>query len=131
MAQLPIELILLRQLASGLAVPIFLVDAAGDLLFINEPAERLLGLRFDELGEMPFGEWTTAFEPRADDDRPVEPAELPLTVAMRERRPAHGPLHIVGRDGVSRSIEVTAIPLEGAHHQLLGGMAMFWEPSPP
>lgn len=128
MAQLPIELILLRQLASRLAIPIFVVDAAGDLLFINEPAEDLLGLRFDELGEMTFAEWTTAFAPRTGDDRPAASTELPLAVAIRERRPAHGQLNIVGRDGVARSIEVTAIPLEGARGQLLGGMAMFWEP---
>ena len=51
MAQLPIELILLRQLASGLA-PMFVVDAAGDLLFVNEPAERLLGVRFAELARV-------------------------------------------------------------------------------
>jgi PAS domain S-box-containing protein len=127
-AQLPIELILLRQLAGGLAVPIFVVDAAGDLLFINEAAERLLGLRFDEIGEMTFGEWTTAFTPRGDQGRPLESAELPLAIAIRERRPAHGPLQIVGQDGVARAIEVTALPLEGAHGQLLGGVAMFWEP---
>lgn len=130
MAQLPIELILLRQLASGLAVPIFVVDAAGDLLFINEGAERLLGVRFDELGEMTYEDWTTSFAPRTDDGRPAGTSELPLAVAIRTRRPAHGPLQIMGRDGVARSIEVTAVPLEGAHGQLLGGLAMFWEPTP-
>ena len=49
---LPIELILMRQLASHLRVPIFLVDGQGTLLFYNEPAEALLGRRFDEAGEM-------------------------------------------------------------------------------
>ena len=52
MAQLPIELILVRQLADGLAVPTFVVDAAGDLVFVNEAAAGLLGLRFDEVGEV-------------------------------------------------------------------------------
>ena len=46
MAQKDVEVILMRQLASYLAVPIFLVDPAGNLIFYNEPAERLLGRRF-------------------------------------------------------------------------------------
>ena len=39
MAQQPIELILLKQVASQLALPIFLVNPGGDLLYYNEPAE--------------------------------------------------------------------------------------------
>ena len=50
MAQLPVELILVRQLAHGLAVPTFVVDAAGDLVFVNEAAESLLGLDFEDGG---------------------------------------------------------------------------------
>ena len=126
MAQFSIELILVRQLASGLAVPTVVADASGALVFINEPAERLLGVRFDELGDMPFDTWTTAFAP-SDGDRDVDPEDLPLAIALHRRRPAHGPLQIVGRDGVARSIEITAFPLESAHGQLEGGVAMFWE----
>ena len=59
MAQKAIELILMRQLASSLAMPIFLVDASGNLLFYNEPAEQLLGSRFDETGEMSMTEWSS------------------------------------------------------------------------
>jgi hypothetical protein len=46
----PIQIILTRQLAGYLSVPLFLVDPKGDLLFYNEPAEALLGRRFDETG---------------------------------------------------------------------------------
>ena len=46
-AQKPIELILARQLATTLAMATFLVDPDGTLVFYNEPAERLLGLRFE------------------------------------------------------------------------------------
>ena len=51
MAQQPIELILFRQMAHLLAVPVFLVDSHGDLVFLNEAAEHLLGIRFDDLEE--------------------------------------------------------------------------------
>jgi PAS domain-containing protein len=127
MAQLSIELILVRQLASGLAVPTFVTDGSGSLVFINEPAERLLGIRFDEIDEMPFETWSTIFSPADDQGETVEPNELPLAIALLQRRPAHGPLRIVGRDGVPRRIEITAFPLESAHGQLEGGVAMFWE----
>ena len=43
MAQHEIELILMRELASYLAMAIFVVDPEGELLYYNEPAERLLG----------------------------------------------------------------------------------------
>ena len=41
MAQ-PIQIILMRQLAGYLSVPLFLVGPNGDLLFYNEPAEAFL-----------------------------------------------------------------------------------------
>ena len=129
MAQFPIELILVRQLASGLAVPTIVADATGSLVFINEPAERLLGVRFDEIGDLPFDEWTTSFAP-SDGGAQVPPEQLPLAIALKERRHAHGPLEIVGRDGVARAIEITAFPLESGHGQLEGGVAMFWEAGP-
>ena len=44
-AQKPLEIILMRQLASYLAMPIFLVDPRGDMLFYNERAEAILGTR--------------------------------------------------------------------------------------
>ena len=55
----PIQIILTRQLAGYLSVPTFLVDPNGTLLFYNEPAEVLLGRRFDETGAMPAEEWST------------------------------------------------------------------------
>jgi hypothetical protein len=59
----PIQIILTRQLAGYLSVPAFLVDPKGTLLFYNEPAEVLLGRRFDETGAMPAEEWATIFAP--------------------------------------------------------------------
>ena len=61
--QRPIELILLRQLASYLDMPIFVVDAEGRLVYYNEPAEPLLGVRFDEVGVMETADWLAAFRP--------------------------------------------------------------------
>jgi len=57
MPQRPIEIILARQLASYLAVPILIVDRDMNLLYFNESAEPVLGKRFDETGEISRGEW--------------------------------------------------------------------------
>lgn len=62
-SQRPIELILLRQLASYLDMPIFVIDAQGRLVYYNEPAEPLLGVRFDEVGVMEMADWL-ALSPR-------------------------------------------------------------------
>jgi len=127
MAQKPIELILTRHLAGTLAMPVFLVDAGGTLVFYNEPAERVLGMRFEESGEMPASEWATQWLPTDGDGAPIPPDKLPLSIAVAERRPAHGTFTIRGTDGQSRRIEVTAIPLIEAGDRVVGAAAFFWE----
>jgi PAS domain S-box-containing protein len=127
MTQRPIELILMRQLASSLAMPIFLVDADGTLVFYNEPAERILGMRFEETGEMPTGEWSTLWETTDADGRPLARERLPLVIAVAERRPAHAELWIRGLDGTRRKIGATAFPLIRVTNQVLGAVTIFWE----
>ena len=124
--QVPVELILLRQVASYLAMPIFLVGADGDLLYFNEPAESLLGLRFDDVGELSMAEWLAAFRPAQEDGSVLEPQAVPLVVALREQRPTHERLTITGLDGVQRVIETTSFPLRGQGDRLLGAIALFW-----
>src|SRR5262245_49371791 len=127
MAQKPIEVILTRHLASYLAVPIFIVGPDGALIFFNEPAERLLGMRFEETGEMPGEEWATTFAPIDDDGKPIAPERVPLVVAIAERRSVHDTIRIRSMDGVVKRISVTAFPLVGQSRAVLGGIAIFWE----
>jgi PAS domain-containing protein len=122
-----VELILMKQLASYLAVPIFLVDPAGTLLYYNEPAESLLGERYDETGEMPLEEWGTIFAPTDRSGAPLAPEELPLAVAVQQGHPAHGQISITGLDGVARHLSITAFPLVGQSNRNLGAVAIFWE----
>jgi PAS domain-containing protein len=129
-SQKAIEVILTRQLASYLAMPIFIVDPGGTLVFFNEPAERILGKRFEETGEMPSEEWSTVFAPTDDRGVPLEPRAIPLMVALEEHRPAHGVLWINGLDGVRRRIEAFGIPLLGSAGRDLGALAIFWESRP-
>ena len=127
MPQQEIEMILVRQLASYLAMPIFIVDPQGTLMFYNEPAELILGRRFEETGEMPIAEWSTIFEPTDESGQPIAPEDIPLAIALTERRPAHRALWIWGLDRVQRHLEVTSFPLVGQAKRYLGAIAIFWE----
>jgi PAS domain-containing protein len=131
MAQRPVELILARQLASSLAVPVLLVDASGDTLFFNEPAESIFARRFDEIEALGFEELTKVLAPRRADGRPLPVGELPGMVAMCDRRPAHAALYIHGFDGVLRPVEATAVPLESASGHVLGALVVLWSSSEP
>lgn len=122
-----IEVILTEHLASYLSMPVFIVDPRGDLLYYNEPAEAVLGQRFEETGAMPAAAWGSAFAPSRQDGSPIPLEQLPLVVALRERTPAHDTFFITGLDGARRLIHVTAFPLVGRGDRFLGAVAMFWE----
>jgi PAS domain-containing protein len=125
-SQQPLELILLKQVAGYLATPLFLVDPTGTLLFYNEPAEELLGRRYEETGQMPLEEWGTIFSPTDSLGRPLPASDLPLARALAGRTPTQGSFFIQGLDGVSRHLSVTAVPLEGPGGVDLGALAIFW-----
>ncbi len=127
MSQRELEIILARQLAEHLAMPIFIVDPEGNLLFYNEPAERILGTRFDETGMMPVSEWATIFKPLDRNCKPLKVEDLPLVIATNERRPAHLDFWIESLDHKLRQIEVTAFPLVNQSQRFLGAIALFWE----
>lgn len=126
MAQRDIELILARQLAGQLAVATLLVDAGGDTLFFNEPAERIYGRRFDEIDALPGDERSAILAPLRQDGRPVPIDQLPSNLAIRARRPTHAAFQMRGLDGVLRPVEATAVPLESAGGRVLGALVFFW-----
>lgn len=123
----PIQIILTRQLAGYLSVPLFLVDPNGTLLFYNEPAESVLGRRFEETGAMSAEEWSSAFTPLDDNGQPIPPENLPLMITLTKKRPAYRRMLIRGLDNVLRPIEVASIPLTGLQGEFLGAAALFWE----
>ena len=127
MEEQDIELILSRHSLGFLNLPIFLVDPEGTLLFYNEPAEPLVGLRFSETGVMTAEEWSTSFDITDEDNRLLEPDELPLSIALMEQRPAHGRFFATGLDNVRRHIETTCIPLISKDGKFLGAVAIFWQ----
>jgi PAS domain-containing protein len=115
-------------LTGYLSIPVILVDTAGTAIFYNEPAERILGVRFEETGRIEREEADRLVELTDDPGANPEGAVHPLEVALQERRPAHAHRLMLRRsDRVRLQIEVTAYPLIGQEGKLLGAVAMFWE----
>ena len=127
MAGRAIEIILMRQLASYLAVPILIVDRKLDLLFFNEPAESIMGRRFDETGEIRRGEWSRLLRPADASGAPIPRQEQPLALAIDRNQPSHRRLWLTGLDGVTRKIEGLAFPLETQAAGLVGAVGIFWK----
>lgn len=127
LAQHEIEIILARQLASYLAMPVVLADPDGRLLYYNEPAESILGMRFEEVGTVSVERWVRDFLPVDEEGTPLEPDDLPIVRALKRGEPAHAEFSIRGLDGATRGIEVTSFPLIGQAGRPLGAIAVFWE----
>jgi PAS domain-containing protein len=124
-------MILMRQLAAYLAMPIMLFDPEGTVLFYNEPAEGILGRRFDETGEMSLEEWYEIHELTAEDGSPLPLDERPLVIALQHLQPSHRVVWWRRPDGRRRKVEVTAFPLEGQGRRHLGAVIIFWEAQQP
>ncbi len=100
----------------------------GNLIYYNEPAEGLLGVRFDDVGmiraEQLVGMWQVT--------RSWTGRRSPTRTSRSGSRSASGcrctvPSAIRGLDGVWRGVEVTAIPIEGQGGRFHGVLATFWE----
>jgi len=128
-AQHNLVLILARNFASHLATAVFLVDAEGACIYFNEGAERLLGQRFVEGRGMTAAEYTALFEVSDERGARIPVMETPLGVAIGRQEPSHRTLRLRGADGVWRPIEATAFPLLAHTDELVGAIAIFWEPA--
>jgi PAS domain-containing protein len=127
----PVELILARSLMSSLSTPAFLVDVAATIVFFNDAAAAMLGVRFEEAGPMNAEDWGTRFSPAAEDGRALPVAELPWLIALNEERPVHRRLRIRSAIGCTHCIEVSTVPIGGGGGGLRGAMALFWACSGP
>jgi hypothetical protein len=120
--------IMARDLAANLLTPTFLIDPDGVLMFYNEPAEKILGEKYKDAGELAPDQWGAMWNPEdstTGEAIPVE--ELPLSIALKERRPAQRRMCITGMDGVRRDIQVVAFPLVKIGEEFVGAVAVFWE----
>lgn len=122
-----IEIVLNRQLADCLSIPVFITDTVGNLIFYNEPAEEILGKRYEDTGEMPVEQWSTAFNPVDELGNVLAPEELPLVKTLRDGLPYHKSFFIKSMEGKDQNISVTSYPIIGRTGKMLGGVAIFWK----
>ncbi len=127
MPQKDIELILLRQWADLLAMPIFVMTSDGHYDYYNTPAAEILGRPFDDREQMPGDKLDIIFTTQNLDGSTLEWKDLPINIARREGRPAHLPFRIKGLDGVWRELETTAFPITSQGGKSLGSVAIFWQ----
>jgi len=118
-------LLLARDLATNLATAVLIVDRDGRLVFYNERAEDLLGQPFSKARLDP--ESQDDLDVTDLDDDPLPRERWPITVAVREQRPAHGSLRLRTGDGERRELAVTAFPLLGVAGDIVGACSIFWE----
>ena len=123
-----IEIILNRQLADCLGIPVFITDTKGNLIYYNEPAEEILGKQYAETGEMPVEVWSTIFKPMDESGNLISPDELPLVKTLKNCYPYHKAFWIESLKGKSEKISVTSYPILGRTGKFLGAVAIFWEP---
>ena len=125
----PIEIILNRQLADCLAIPVFTTDPVGNLLFYKEPAEGLLGMRYQDTGEMKVEEWSTIFLSKDENGKLLEPEDLPLVKTLLNQLPYFKTFWIESLKGKSEKISVSSYPIIGRAGIFVGAVAIFWRPS--
>ena len=120
----PLELILARNLVSIVSLAALLVDVEGRIVFYNEAAAEIVGSPFEEIGILSREEWNARYGPFDEHGNPVLADQLPLTVAIREGRPAYARLRVRGGQGMLE-VEAGALPLLGpaGYH---GAMVFFW-----
>lgn len=122
-----IEIILHRQLADCMFIPVFITDTHGNLIFYNEAAEEILGKRFEDTGEMPVELWSTQFKPLNEAGAPLAPEELPLVKTLNDQHPYHKIFYIESLQGLKQEISVTSYPIMSRTGHMLGAVALFWK----
>ena len=122
-----IELILMRQLAGCLAMPIILSDTRGDVVYVNESAEQLLGLSVGESDTVSAEDLASILSARGCDGRSLRPDEMPTRRAMVSGRPVHQKLQVRGSGGVDHWLQATAFPLLSTVGEHVGVVSILWD----
>jgi PAS domain-containing protein len=119
-----VALILARELAVNLSTPMWIWDEQGELIYYNEHVQEILGGPAVEVGRL---DELPQFAPQDLDGAPIDVDDLPSAIALRQHRPAHRDVRIVGGDGVNRTLSVTAFPLFARGGEFVGAVSVFWQ----
>ena len=127
MGQHDIEVILMRQLAGHLVVPVLVVNLGMDIVYYNEAAEEILGLRFAETGKLSTAEAREHFLVLDAAGSAIPPKAGPIYSAMRDKH-AHTRDIVLQRvsDGRQQAMQAVAFPLLAQGDRELGTVCMLW-----
>jgi hypothetical protein len=106
---------------------VFITDTSGNLIFYNEPADKILGTSYEDTGEMQVEVWSTIFKPLDENGNPLPPEGLPLVNTLSDQLPHHRVFWIESLKGNMEKISVTSYPIIGRTGKFLGAVAIFWE----
>ena len=90
----PVEVILLRQWASYMDYPVWIMNAGGDLIYFNEKAAPLIGQSYEQVGDIAVADIAALFETTDLDGSPL---------------PTGGPIPLAG-DGLEHQVRVVLGP---------------------
>jgi PAS domain-containing protein len=122
-----LPLILARELSANLATPMFLLDATGMLVYLNDAAELMLGRSYADLGRVTADEFGAMLQLTDVDGSPLRRRDSPAGVAFINREPSHRRLVATTLDGQRDTFECTAYPLFGKEDEMHGVLAVFWK----
>ncbi len=131
MAAKELEIILARQLADSLSVPVFITDTDGVLLFFNEPAEAILKRKFSETGTMAKDKWSSLFEAQDANEKRIPRMDLPLVKTLIYCQPSQSEFWIKNLEGERYYLSVTSFPIIGRSNRFVGAVVIFWEKESP
>ncbi len=97
------------------------------MIFYNEPAEAILGQRFEETGEIAADTWSTLFAMEDEDRKPIAQEDRPTMRALSERKPFSRTVWMRCGNREWKNVNITAFPLIGETRQFLGAKMIFWE----
>ncbi len=125
MANYPVEFILARQLAEYMSTPIAIVDYDGKIIYYNEPAEYILGKKFNESGEIEYREWDNRFYLEHDRSAPMQVLDIPFISALSNRIILQGEYWMRNFEEVDQKVLIICVPIVGMGHRELGTIVYF------
>lgn len=127
MSQKSIELIFFRQLVSYLAIPVFIIDISGNLIFCNDACERILNFNLSKKGEIKSAEWCTRFLMHGSDGESPHDNKLSHLISEFKYQLVHQYFYLKNFEDKIKQVEVFVIPITNQMNVYLGSVVFFQE----
>lgn len=120
-------IILVKQLADSVYIPIFVVAPNGIVIFFNEPAEQIIEKRFEETGPIDLQNWCDLLDPRDIEGNKIPVEQLPISITLEKQIPDNNNFWIQKRGGEHSHVYITSFPIIDNSNVFIGAICMFWE----